>query len=175
LEHYDRGFQNGHRVPQPGRHHAGLELPRPELLSRREEAPVVQAVRALRLRPIRARRDPGRATSSSSCPACACTSPGRASSASTGCSGRSRGRQRTFKPAQHPRVRPGAVHALAQHLRPARAGTLDLLRPGRPVPRPLSLVPHRGGPAAERAVQPVGDLRPRGVRPPDRQLPRSTP
>ena len=38
------------------------------------------------------------------------------------------------------------------------------------LPRPLPLVPHRGEPAAERALQPEGDLRPRGVRPPDRQL-----
>ena len=37
---------DGHRVPEPGRHHAGLELRRAELLPGREEVRLVQAHRA---------------------------------------------------------------------------------------------------------------------------------
>ena len=51
---------DGHRVPEPGRHHPGLDLRRAQLLPRRQEVPLVQARRALRVLPVRARPHPGR-------------------------------------------------------------------------------------------------------------------
>ena len=51
---------DGHRVPQPDRHHRRLGLHRGELLPRREEAPLAEAHRALRVLARPPRRDPGR-------------------------------------------------------------------------------------------------------------------
>src|SRR5207247_1796045 len=51
---------DGHRLPEPGRHDAGLHVRRPELLSRRQEVPVVQARHTLLLRAVRQGPHPGR-------------------------------------------------------------------------------------------------------------------
>ena len=163
---------DGHRVPEPGRHHAGLELPRAQLLSGREEAPVVQARSCPSSSPNTGATASRAATSSIFVPGLRMHFTRQGFFRIDGLFGQEPWAQRTFKP------RNIRVFGQAQFTRwlniyaQVERRPLDLLRRGRSVPRPLPLVPYRGEPAAERALQPVGDLRPRGVRPPDRRLAR---
>ena len=62
---------DGHRVPEPGRHHPGLDLRRAQLLSRREEVRVVQALRPRSSSCSTAGTASRAASPGSWCPACA--------------------------------------------------------------------------------------------------------
>ena len=72
----------------------------------------------------------------SSCPACACTSRGRGSSASTASSGRSRGCSRRSARATSASFGQAQFTRWLNVVRPARRRPLDLLRRGRSLPRP---------------------------------------
>ena len=92
MEHYDRGFQMDTAFLNQVGHHAGLELRGAELLSRTPRSTPGSSASCPSCSRSTATTASRAASRGSWCPACACTSRGRASSASTACSGRSRGR-----------------------------------------------------------------------------------
>ncbi len=163
LEHYDRDFQMDTAFLNQTGDHRRLGLHGLELLPRREEAPLAEAHRALRVLARPPRRDPGRRRLVRAARAPHALHPAGLLPGGHGMGAGALGAA-DLQDEIHPGHRPGPDHPLAQPRLELPVRPIRLLRRQRPVPGPLALVLPRGFPPAQLPLQSVHVLESRELR-----------